>query len=267
MQPDGGLAEDVEHTHQAGADLRRQADALGFAARESARCPVECEVIEADAEQQPESAPDLVEDLPAGVGPFPPGLEFVHELGEFVEMQVTKVLYGASLHLEQQPRVTQPGAVAVLAGGVHHDAVEPALHARVGHVSLTVPAVVALDVVADATKLCLVPQPAFLFLLGIRRHHQLERLVQSEEDRVADLLWQVLPGLVEVEFQPLRQGVDDVTPPVVGPVGEGLADEAAAADAASGIGHQQVGVGLLVHADTAARAAGALGVVEHEELG
>ena len=50
VQTDGRLVEDVEHAHQAGADLGRQADALGLAAGERSRGAVEVQVVEADAE-------------------------------------------------------------------------------------------------------------------------------------------------------------------------------------------------------------------------
>ena len=52
VQADARLVEHVEHAHQPGADLRRQADALRLAARERARAAVEVQVVEADAEQQ-----------------------------------------------------------------------------------------------------------------------------------------------------------------------------------------------------------------------
>ena len=59
VQADARLVEHVEHAHQAGADLRRQPDALRLAARERARAAVEVQVVEADAEQQLEAAADL----------------------------------------------------------------------------------------------------------------------------------------------------------------------------------------------------------------
>jgi len=41
VQADGRFVEDVDHAHEAGADLRGEADALGFAAAEALRCPVQ----------------------------------------------------------------------------------------------------------------------------------------------------------------------------------------------------------------------------------
>ena len=57
------LVADVEHAHQAGADLRRQADALRLAAGERRRAAVERQVVEADLDQEVEAGADLLEDL------------------------------------------------------------------------------------------------------------------------------------------------------------------------------------------------------------
>jgi hypothetical protein len=54
VQADRGLVEDVQHAHQARADLRRQPDALCLAARQRRRRPVEGQVVEADVEQEPD---------------------------------------------------------------------------------------------------------------------------------------------------------------------------------------------------------------------
>ena len=47
VQADRGLVQDVQDAHQARADLGRQADALGLAARERLARPVERQVVEA----------------------------------------------------------------------------------------------------------------------------------------------------------------------------------------------------------------------------
>ena len=52
MQADGGLVQDIEHAHQAGADLRGQADALCFAAGEGGRRARQREVGQAHAVQK-----------------------------------------------------------------------------------------------------------------------------------------------------------------------------------------------------------------------
>ena len=63
VQADGRLVADVEHAHEAGADLGREADALGLAAGERRRAAVERQVVEADLDQEVEAGADLLEDL------------------------------------------------------------------------------------------------------------------------------------------------------------------------------------------------------------
>src|SRR4029079_8752110 len=68
VEPDRRLVEDVEDADQARADLGGQPDALGLAAAERARGPVEGEVVETDVEEEVETLEDLLEhplaDLP-----------------------------------------------------------------------------------------------------------------------------------------------------------------------------------------------------------
>ena len=57
VQADRRLVEDVEHAGQVRADLRRQADALPFAARQRRRAPAERQVADADVVQESAAAP------------------------------------------------------------------------------------------------------------------------------------------------------------------------------------------------------------------
>ena len=59
VQADARLVEDVEHAHQAGADLRRQADALRLAAGERVGGAVERQIVESDIDQEAEPLADL----------------------------------------------------------------------------------------------------------------------------------------------------------------------------------------------------------------
>ena len=63
VEADARLIEDVEHAHEAGADLRRQPDALRLAAGEGVGGAVQGQVIEADVDQEAEPRPNLLEDL------------------------------------------------------------------------------------------------------------------------------------------------------------------------------------------------------------
>ncbi len=63
VQADAGLVQDVEHAHQAGADLGRQADALGLAAAQGAAFAVEREVAQADVLEEAEPGADFLDEL------------------------------------------------------------------------------------------------------------------------------------------------------------------------------------------------------------
>ena len=63
VQADARLVQDVEHAHQAGADLRRQPDALRLAAGERRRGAVERQVVQPDIHQEAQPRLDLFEDL------------------------------------------------------------------------------------------------------------------------------------------------------------------------------------------------------------
>ena len=60
MQSDARLVQDVEHAHQARADLRGQPDTLRFAAAERAALAVQREVAQADIAQKAQPGPDFL---------------------------------------------------------------------------------------------------------------------------------------------------------------------------------------------------------------
>ena len=49
VQADAGFVQDIQHAHQAGSDLSRQADPLALAAREGSGSTGECQIAEAHA--------------------------------------------------------------------------------------------------------------------------------------------------------------------------------------------------------------------------
>ncbi len=63
VQADRRLVQDVHDADQARADLARQPDALGFAARERLRAAIERQVVEPDVDQEAEPVGDLLDDL------------------------------------------------------------------------------------------------------------------------------------------------------------------------------------------------------------
>ena len=63
VQPDGGLIEHVEHAPQVGAQLRSEADALGFSAAQRLGGAIHCQVIETDASHEIQALLDLGHDV------------------------------------------------------------------------------------------------------------------------------------------------------------------------------------------------------------
>jgi len=61
VEADAGLVENVENSAEARADLRGQADALGFTAGERGCGTVEAEVAEADSEEKLDALSDFLE--------------------------------------------------------------------------------------------------------------------------------------------------------------------------------------------------------------
>ena len=68
VQADGRLVEHVQHAGEAGADLRGEADALGFAARQRAGGARQREVFEADVVEELQPLADLLQDARGDLG-------------------------------------------------------------------------------------------------------------------------------------------------------------------------------------------------------
>jgi hypothetical protein len=67
VQADRGLVEDVQHAHERGADLRRQANALRLPAGQRRRGAVHRQVADADVLQEAQPLGDLAQDQPRDV--------------------------------------------------------------------------------------------------------------------------------------------------------------------------------------------------------
>ncbi len=62
VQPDGRLVQNIQHAAKLGADLRRQADALRFAARKRGGGTRQAQVIETDGGEKLQAVADLFDD-------------------------------------------------------------------------------------------------------------------------------------------------------------------------------------------------------------
>ena len=268
VQADARLVEHVEHSHQARTDLGGQAYALRLAAGERAGAAIEAEIIEPDAEQQLQAAADFAQHLAAGIGAAARRCDGAEELVQLVEVKLAHVVDRLAVDGEQQPGGAHARAFAVRAGVLHHDFVEPRFHSGAGFAALAVAAVVPFDAprdAAEADRFALRVLP-FGLRVGGHAHHDFP-VLEPFEDRVPHGLRQLFPRRVEREVEGFGEAVHHAPVPGVGVVLEGLAHEAAADDAAPRVGDEQFRVRQLVDPESAAGAAGALRVVEHEVLG
>ena len=224
---------------------------------------VEAEVVEPDAEQQIQPAANVLQHLAAGVGAAARRLDRGQEALQLVEVQLAELVDVAAVDREQQARRAHARALALRARALDHHLVEPLLHPRVRLASLAVAPVVPLDPPGDAVKADLASVRTAAQHLRVRRRHHLDlRRAEAVEDGLARRFRQRLPRGVEREVQQRRQAEHHPPVPRVRVVLERLAHEAAAEDAALGVRHEQVRMRQLVHAEAAAGAARALGIVE-----
>ena len=68
VQADGRLVQDVQHAHQAGADLGGQPDALRLAAGQGGGRALQVQVLQADVQQEGQPGLDLLEHLVGDLG-------------------------------------------------------------------------------------------------------------------------------------------------------------------------------------------------------
>src|SRR5205085_9053827 len=94
-------------------------------------------------------AADLLDHLPAGVGPAAGRLDRAEEGVQLVEVELADLVDRLAGDGEQEPGGPDPRPLAVGAGVLDHHLVEPGLHAGVRLAPLAVAAVVPLDPPGD----------------------------------------------------------------------------------------------------------------------
>jgi hypothetical protein len=116
VQADRRLVEDVQHAGQVRTDLRREADALSFAARQRRRAAAQAEISDADVVQEGQTLLDFLQN-PLGNDRLAIGqLQTVEHVHGFGNRQIDVVRDGSPLHLDRQALLLQPLAVAGGAG-------------------------------------------------------------------------------------------------------------------------------------------------------
>ncbi len=118
VQADRGFVEHVHHPHQAGADLRGQADALRLAAGERVGLAVQGEVVEPDIHQEAQALADLLDDLGRDFAAPAVQIKRRKEVQRRVHRQPGHLRQVASGDEDVARRAIQARAGAILAGAV-----------------------------------------------------------------------------------------------------------------------------------------------------
>ena len=258
VQADRGLVQHIEHAGQPRADLRRQPDALAFAAGQRAGGARQGQVIQADIEQERQPLADLLQDargdlvllrverLRHGLEPFAGAPH--RQFGDFADV--------LAADLDAQRLRLEPIAVAGLAGNVGEILAE--LLARPFALGL---AVAAVDVGDDALERFLGVVGAHAVFIG-----EFDLVfARAVQDRILRFLRQVLPLGVErelVELAERGQGLD-----VIGRGRFRPRRDRALAQAQLLVGNDKLFVDVLLDAEPAAGRAGAVGIVEGKQSG
>ena len=120
MQTDGGLVQNVQHSHEGGTDLSSQPDPLAFAAGQSAGGTSQGQIAQAYIRQKLQPGADFLHDLLGDHRHISLQAEVIHEFQLFFDAQ------GAEVHDAQTPyrhrpgNVRQPVAAALGAGRAGH---------------------------------------------------------------------------------------------------------------------------------------------------
>ncbi len=256
VQPDRRLVEDVQHADELRADLRRETKPLRLSARQRRCGAVEREVADADVVEEREPLPDLLDDAVADQLLRLRQAELVEErerardrhLREFVDRPLAD---GHREHFRLEPR-----ALAHRARAQRHVFLDPLALLR--RVRLLVAALEARDDPVEREHV-LPPSPHAVAVLDV---HALA--VGPVQEAVLLLLGQLRPRLRRVDLVAIGDRLDDGLVEA-GRARERPGHERAVVDRERRIGHEQVGVDLLLRAEAGAARARAVRRVERED--
>lgn len=85
VKADTGFVQDVGDSDQAGTDLGRQTDPLGFAAGQAGRCPGKRQIVQTDVVEELNPGADLLEDLLSYLGLIIRKLQVLQESDQLLD--------------------------------------------------------------------------------------------------------------------------------------------------------------------------------------
>ena len=198
VQTDGGLVQNIQHTHQGGTDLGSQANPLAFAAGQSARRPGQGQIAQAHVRQELEPGFDLLDDLLGNQRHVPFQLEIAHKFQAVPNAQAAEVHNADAANGHRPGDLRQPVAAALWAGRGSH-ALLQLLPGGVGLGLLIPPG----DVVEDTLKWLLQHTHTIAPVVGDLQLFTLGAV----EDNVHYVPWQLLHRHRQGEVVLLGQGL------------------------------------------------------------
>ena len=202
MQADGGLIQDVEHAHEARADLGRQADALGLAARKRRGGAIERQIVQTDIHQEAKTLADLLDDGVADEGLALGELEGIEEREGLTAAHAANLVNGLAANRDGEHLGAQTGAVTRRAGLLADVALELCLGVLVGRLDIALVQDIAhAGVLGEPMRV-----PAVLRL--VIDAHLL--VAQAVEENFSHASGQVLPRRGRIDFEMDAQGTEDL---------------------------------------------------------
>src|SRR6185503_18414667 len=263
VQADARLIEDVEHSHQARADLGSQPDSLGLAAGERGGASAESEVIETHVAKEPQPIDHFLEDrsrdvriqTSPSISGGPRGAAQRDALEEFdgaLNRQVNHVSDAGAVHQDREALGPEPFPLAGLTRLLGHELFERCPDAVAGGL-----AVAPLDVPKHAFPFALVLAPA-ASTVGL----ELELAWSPMKQSVPGGLAMLAPWCVQLELERLGQGRQHDLAQVAAGLTPGQND--ALKDGDAGIAQHQIRVYFPTGAHAVAVGTGAKRRVEGE---
>ena len=255
VEADRGLVEDVEHADQLGADLGRESQPLRLAARERRGRAVELQVADADVVEEREALADLLHDPVADqlLGLGQP--ERVEELERARDRHRRELVDRLAADRDREHLRLQPRPVAGRARPEGHVLLDSLALLR--GVGLAIAALEARhDPLEGEHVRAAAPHPVSVLDVDLVA-------LGAEQEQALVLLGQLVPGCVHVDLVALGDRLDHRL--VEARAADRPGHERAAVERDRAVRDEQVGVDLLLRAETRAARAGAVRRVERED--
>ena len=193
MEANRWLVQNVQDTHEAGADLRCQANALGLASGKRRRGTIEGQIVESDIDQKTQALQDFLDDASAdkllALGEF----QALKKLERLTARQTTNLVNGLAAHGDGEHLGAQTSAVAARARLL----ADVLLQARLGVLIRRLDIALVQDI-AHARKLGIPLAATSVELLVVDRDLRIAQAIQECKTHARG---QVLPRRIDAHLE------------------------------------------------------------------